>query len=138
MNAKRSQSRMPSRSNGLNVFAGDTLEAHDALIERAHERIHEVKDTYHGQTVSFEYRDEIVTAKFVDAVEGDYPGTYMIVLRLPSSRVCNGPCFVHMNDERFGAVVVSDGSGLVGITAKALAHRRPIAIPLDPDMLRCA
>jgi hypothetical protein len=122
------------RTKGLGVFAGETLEAYDTLIERARERIHEINDTYHGQTISFEYRDEIVAGKFIAAIEGEYPGTYMIVLRTPSSRVCNGPCFVHMNDERFGAIVVADDHGHVGITAKALPEKRVLGIPLDFDM----
>ena len=133
MKTKRLRSRVASRSDGLNVFAGDTLEAYDTLIERAHERIHEIKNTYRGQTISFEYRDELVTGKFIDAVEGNYPGTFMIVLRIPSSRVCNGPCFVHMNEERLGAIVVSDGQGFVGITLKALPEKRVLAVPLDYD-----
>jgi hypothetical protein len=125
---------LPRRSNRLGVFAGETLEAYDTLIERARERIHEVNDTYHGQTISFEYRDEIVAGKFIAAIEGEYPGTYMIVLQIPSSRVCNGPCFVHMNDERFGAIVVADNHGRVGITAKALPQNRELGMSLDFDM----
>jgi hypothetical protein len=125
---------LPRRSNRLGVFDGETLEAYDTLIERVRERIHEVNDTYHGQTISFEYRDEIVTGKFIAAIEAEYPGTYMIVLQIPSSRVCNGPCFVHMNDERFGAIVVADNHGRVGITAKALPQNRALGISLDFDM----
>jgi hypothetical protein len=131
---KRSRSPLPRRLNGLGVFAGETLEAYDTLIDRARERIHEVNDTYHGQTISFEYRNEIITGKFIAAIEGEYPGTYMIVLQVPSSRVCNGPCFVHMNDERFSAIVVADNHGRVGITAKALPKNRAPGISLDFDM----
>jgi len=134
---KRLRSRMPRRMEGLNVFAGESLEAYDTLIERARKRIHEINDTYHGQTISFEYRDEIVTAKFIASIEGECPGTYMIVLQLPSSRVCNGPCFIHMHDERFGAIVVTGRNGIVGITAKALPENRVVAVPFDADML-CA
>jgi hypothetical protein len=134
---KRSRSRLPRRTEGLSVFASESLEAYDTLIERAQKRIHEINDTYHCQTISFEYRDEIVTAKFVTAIEGQFPGTYMIVLQLPSSRVCNGPCFIHMNDERFGAIVVTGRNGVVGITAKALPENRILAVPFDADML-CA
>jgi len=137
MRIKRLRSRMPGRLEGLNVFAGESLEACDALIERAQKRIHEINDTYHGQTISFEYRDEVVTGKFITAIEATYPGTYMTVLQLPSSRVCNGPCFIHMNDERFGAIVVTDHHGHVGITAKALPENRVLAVPLDADVL-CA
>ena len=59
----------------------------------------------------------------------------MIVLRLSSSRACNGPCFIHMNDERFGAIVVSDDQGYVGITLKALPEKRFLAVPLDYDIV---
>jgi hypothetical protein len=120
--------------DGVNVFAGDTLEAYDTLIERAHERIQEIKDAYCGQTISFEYRDEVITGKFINAVTGNYPGTVMIVLRIPSSRGCNGPCFVHVNGERFGAIAVSDDQGFVGITVKALPERRFLSVPLDNDI----
>jgi hypothetical protein len=121
---------------GLSVFAGESLEAYDTLIERAQKHIHEINDTYRGRTISFEYRNEIVTGKFITAVEGQCPGTYMIVLQLPSSRVCNGPCFMHMVvDERFGAVVVTGKGGIVGITAKALPQNRVLAVPFDADMI---
>jgi len=135
MRMKRLRSLVPRRLEGLSVFAGESLEAYDTLIGRAHERVHEINDTYQGQTISFEYRDEVVTGKFINAIEGAYPGTYMIVLQLPSSRVCNGPCFIHMNDERFGAIVVTDNQGRVGITAKALPQKRVLAVPFDADML---
>jgi hypothetical protein len=132
---KRSRSRMPRRLETLNVFAGESLEAYDTLIERAQKRIHEINDTYHGQTISFEYRDEVVTGKFITAIEGEFPGTYMIVLQIPSSRVCNGPCFVHMVDERFGAIVVTGKGGIVGITAKAWPQNRVLAVPFNADMI---
>ena len=132
---KRSRSRLPRRLESLNVFASEGLEAYDTLIERAHQRIHEINNTYHGQTISFEYGDEVVTARFVVAVEGEFPGTYMIVLQLPSSRVCNGPCFIHLDDERFGAIVVTGKNGTIGITAKAQPQNRILAVPFDADMI---
>ncbi|HTS19952.1 MAG TPA: hypothetical protein VMP11_20420 [Verrucomicrobiae bacterium] len=134
MTTKQLTEHAVGRSKSLAVFAGDMIEPYDTLIRRAQERIHEIKDTYQGQTMSFEYLDEVVTGRFIDAVEGDYPGTYMIVLRVPSSRLFIGPCFVHMNDERFGGIIVSDDQGLAGITVKALPERRFLAIPLDADL----
>ena len=133
---KRSRTTVPSRFNGLSIFAGERLQTCDELIQRTQEMIQGIKHTYHNKSLTFDYDNEEVRGKFVDAVEGDFPGTYMIVLKLASSRVCSGPCFVHLGDERIGAIVVTGKHGLVGITAKAVPHRKMATI--DSELTRCA
>jgi hypothetical protein len=138
---KRSLKARSSHPNGLRIFAGpdDKLEGFDQVVERAHEEIEEIKQAYRNKTLSFDYNDEIVAGEFVTAIEGDFPGTYMIVLRVPSSRVFSGPCFVHLHGERIGGIVVTAKNGLVGITAKAIPQKRATSFSHSRSALaKCA
>jgi hypothetical protein len=136
---KGSRTKLPNRLNGLTIFAGEKPESYDTLVQRAHDRVKRLKESCQDKHLSFEYHGELVRAKFVDAVEGDFPGTFMIVLRIASSRTCYGPCFVRLEDERITGIVVTSKSGLVGITAKALPRRQSITVPSDQsDLVHCA
>lgn len=121
---KQIQKKLLSWSNSVSIFATpfDSVTTHEYRMQRAHEEIENLKNAYHGKNVSFTYRSEKIRGKFVTAVLGDYPGTYMVVLRISSSRICSGPCFVHLHGRRIGGLVVTGEGGLVGITAKAIAH----------------
>jgi hypothetical protein len=136
---KRSRTKLPNRLNGLTVFAGEKPESYDTLVQRAHDRVKQLKESCQDWPLSFEYDGELVRGKFVDVVEGDFPGTFMIVLRIPSSRMCYGPCFLRLEDEHVNGIVVTGKGGLVGITAKALPQRQSVTVPSDQsDLVRCA
>jgi hypothetical protein len=136
---KHSCRKLRNRLNGLTVFTGDEPESYDELMQRAQEKIQELKRTYQDRYLSFEYYDELVRGRFVDAVEGDFPGTFMIVLRIPSSRICSGPCFVHLQDGFASGIVVTGKGGLVGITARAFPQRQSANLHREhSDLERCA
>jgi hypothetical protein len=136
---KGSIGKLSHRLDGLTVFAGDEPESYDELVQRAQERIRELKDTCQDNYLSFEYNDEWVRGRFVDAVEGNFPGTFMIVLRIPSSRICSGPCFVNLPDEVISGIVVTGKNGLVGITTKAFPRKKSATWHYDQaDFARCA
>ena len=125
--------------NGLTIFAGEKPESYDDLVQRAQDRIEQLKESCRDKHLSFEYDGELVRGKFIDAVAGDFPGTFMIVLRIPSSRMCYGPCSVRLDDERINGIIVTSKSGQVGITAKALPQRQSVSVPSDQsDLVRCA
>jgi hypothetical protein len=128
---KRSSSAITRQFEGLSIFAADQEdpETYFDLIERAQEEIEDVKLALHHKAVGFAYDGGTVRGKFVTALEGDYPGTFMIVLRVPSSRICAGPCFLSLHGERVGGIVVTGNDGLVGITMKAGLGRRVDVIP---------
>jgi hypothetical protein len=125
---KQSRMTLPSRFNGLSIFASEDLETYDSLAQRAQDQIAEIKHAYHNKHLSFDYRDEVVRGKFVTALEGDFPGTYMVVLKIASSRICSGPCFLHLQGRRIGAIVVTGEHGLVGITAKAMPETKTVSL----------
>ena len=121
---KQSRMTLPSRFNGLSIFAGEDLETCDSLAQRAQNQIEEIKRAYHNKHLSFDYGGEVVRGKFVTALEGDFPGTYMVVLKIASSRICSGPCFMHLQGRRVAGIVVTGNHGLVGITAKAMPENK--------------
>lgn len=125
---KRSQTAVLSWSDRLSIFASrfDSPQTHSYRIRRAQEQIEELKFAYQNRNVSFVYHGETIRGKFVDAVKGDYPGTYMIVLRIGSSRICAGPCLVRLLGVPVGGIVVTGNDGLVGITAKATSRERAL------------
>ena len=136
---KRSRTKLPNRLKGLTIFAGEKPESYDDLTQRAQNRIKQFKESYRDKHLSLEYDGEPVRGKFVNAVEGDFPGTFMIVLRITSSRMCYGPCSVRLEDERINGIVVTGKSGLVGVTAKALLQRQSVTVPSDQsDLVQCA
>jgi hypothetical protein len=135
---KHSRTMLPNRLNKLSVFAGDAPESYDELVQRAQERIKQLKESCRNEHLCFEYDGEKIRGEFVDAVAGDFPGTFMIVLRIPSSRVCSGPCFAWLDDERIGGIVVTGKGGLVGITVKALPQRQTAALDREHSLERCA
>jgi len=128
-----------NRFNGLSVFAGDRPESYDALLERAEQKIDHIKEAYGGGGhISFEYDGEVIRGAFVDVVPGEFPGTFMIVLRIPSSRLCTGPCFLRLLDEHLGGIAVTANSGLVGITAKALPVPATALLDNEETLAHCA
>lgn len=88
-------------------------------MERAREQIQEFKCVYRDRSLSFDYRRETIRGKFVSAIEGDIPGTYMVILKIPSSRICSGPCYLRVGGRRVGGIVVTGSEGIVGIAARA-------------------
>lgn len=108
-------------SDGLWIFsgAGESVEVREHLRHRALEEIEDIKLAYAERRVTFEYRGETIRGTFVDAIEGEFPGTYTLVLRIPSSRICQGPCFIHdLHGNHVGGIVVTGEHGLIAITAK--------------------
>ena len=122
---KRSNSTMTRRFEGLSIFAGngDNPETSFDLMALAQEEIGELKLAFYHKAVVFEYNGETITGRFVTAIEGEYPGTLMIVARIASSRLCSGPCFVHLRGERVGGIVVTGSERLVGITVKVRVEK---------------
>jgi hypothetical protein len=136
---KRSRTKLPNRLNGLTIFAGEKPESYDSLVQRAQDRIKQLKESCQDKHLSFEYDGELVRGMFVNAVEGDFPGTFMVVLRIASSRICYGPCFLRLQDEHISGIVVTGKGGLVGITAKALPQRQTVKVPANQsDLAHCA
>lgn len=128
-------------SDRVSIFATrfDSPRTYQYRIQRAQEQIDELKLAYRNRTVSFVHHGETIRGKFVNAVHGDYPGTYMMVLRISSSRVCNGPCYVRLPGGRVGGIVVTGAGGLVGITARATARERTtIEFPSHPVLAHAA
>jgi len=128
---KRSSSAVTRRFEGLSIFAGDREDAemYFDLMERAQEEIADIKLALHHKAVVFAYDGETIRGKFLTALEGDYPGTYMIVLRVASSRICTGTCFLSLHGQRIGGIAVTGNDGLVGITMKAGVSRQADIIP---------
>lgn len=110
---KGPRSELLNWSERLSIFRPrfDDLETCTYRMERAREQIQEFKRMYRGGNLSFVYRRETIHGKFVTAIEGDIPGTYMVILRIRSSRICSGPCFLRVGYRRIG--------GIVGIAARA-------------------
>ena len=127
----RSGSAITRRFEGLSIFAGDREDAEACfdMLARVQEEIADIKLACHHKAVVFAYDGEAIRGRFVTALEGDYPGTFMIVLRVASSRICAGPCFLYLHGERVGGIVVTGDGGLVGITLKARVGKRADVIP---------
>ena len=136
MKCSRTKSR--KRSNGLTIFAGEKPESYDDLRHCAEEKIRHLKESRREEHLAFEYNGELVRGRFIDAVEGDFPGTFMIVLRIASSRHCYGPCVVRLRDERVNGIVVTRKAGMVGITAKALPQRQTATLDHEHSLAICA
>jgi len=43
----------------------------------------------------------------------------MVVLKIASSRICSGPCFLRLGCTRVGGIVVTGRDGIIGIAARA-------------------
>jgi hypothetical protein len=84
-------------------------------LERAQERIEELKRRYGHKHLSFDYQHETICGEFVTAVEADVPGTYVVVLKIASSRICSGPCFLRVAGTRIGGIIETGYDGIVGI-----------------------
>jgi hypothetical protein len=110
-----------SWSDRLSVFASrfDDHETRGYRLERAREQIEGLKRRYRHRSLSFDYQTETIRGRFVTAIEGDFPGTYMVILKIASSRVCSGPCYLRLAGTRVGGIVVTGRDGIVGITARA-------------------
>ena len=116
---RRARSMLLSWSDRLSVFASG-FEDHETCayrIQQARERIKEFNRRYCNRSLSFDYLSETIRGKFVTAIEGDFPGTYMVVLKIASSRICSGPCFLRVAGTRVGGIVVTGNDGIVGIAA---------------------
>ena len=118
---KHPQTALLTWFDRLTIFAGpvDSPSTYNYRMQRAREEIENLKQSYHGKSLSFEYCHETIRGTFETAIECDFPGTYMVVLKIASSRICSGPCFVGIHGKRVGGIVVTGEDGLIGITAKA-------------------
>ena len=118
---RRSRNMLLSWSDRLSIFASrfDDPETCEYRLEQAREHIEALKHNYCHKSLSFDYQSETIRAQFVTAIEGDFPGTYMVVLKIASSRVCSGPCYLRVGGTRVGGIVVTGRDGMVGITARA-------------------
>ena len=127
----RSSSAITRQFEGLSIFAGDGDDPETSfdLMARAQEEIADIKLAFRHEAVAFVYDGETIRGRVVTAIEGDYPGTFMIVLRVASSRICTGACFVHLHGRRVGGIVVTGNGGLVGITVKARVGKETDVIP---------
>jgi len=123
---KRSQKALLSWSDRLSIFATrfDSRETYAYRTERAREQIEEFKRAYHQRSLSFCFQGEAIRGRFITAIEGDFPGTYMVILKIASSRICSGPCFLRVRGARVGGIAVTGNDGIIAITAKATAHER--------------
>jgi len=110
-----------SWSDRLSMFASrfDDPETCAYRLEQARERITHIKGRYRNKGLSFDYLSETIRGEFVTAIEGDFPGTYMVVLKIPSSRVCNGPCFLRLGGTRVKAMAITGCDGIIGIAVSA-------------------
>jgi hypothetical protein len=108
-----------SWSDRLSMFVArfDDPETCAYQITRAREQIQELKRKYGNKSLSFDYQTETIRGEFMTAIEGDFPGGYMVVLRIASSRICSGPCFLRIAGTRIGGIAVSGRDGIVGIAA---------------------
>jgi hypothetical protein len=86
-------------------------------LELARKQIEELKHRYCHKSLLFDYQGETIRGEFVTAIEGDFPGTYMVVLKIASSRICSGPCFLRIAGTRIGGLVVTGYDGIIGIAA---------------------
>jgi len=118
---RRSRRMLLSWSDRLSVFSSrfDDPETCAYRLERAREHIEELKRKYCNSSLSFDYQSETIRGQFVTAIEGDFPGTYMVVLKIASSRICSGPCFLRVGGTRVGGIVVTGRDGIIGIAARA-------------------
>ncbi len=106
-----------SWSDRLSMFASrfDDPETCAYRLEQAREQIEEIKRRYSHKGLSFDFHNETIRGEFVTAIEGDFPGTYMVVLRIPSSRICNGPCFLRLGGTRVKGIAMTGRDGIIGI-----------------------
>ena len=118
---KSSRTLLLNWSDRLSIFTSrfDDVETCEYRLEQAREHIEELKRRYSDRSLSFDYQNETIRGNFVTALEGDFPGTYMVVLRIASSRVCNGPCFLRVAGTRVSGIAVTGRDGIVGIAVTA-------------------
>jgi hypothetical protein len=114
---KRSRGMLLSWSDRLSMFASrfDDPETSAYRITRARDVMEELKRTYHDRSLSFDFQNETIRGEFMTAIEGDFPGAYMVVVRIASSRICSGPCFLRVAGTRMGGIAVSGRDGIIGI-----------------------
>ena len=123
---KQKQQALLGWADRLSIFASryDSDETYEYRMQRAREQIEDIKHMYRGRTMVFDYSGETLRGEFLTAMEGDYPGVYMVVLKIASSRVCRGPCFLRVGGTRVGGIVVTGNDGIIGISARATALKR--------------
>ena len=114
---KRSRKMLLSWSDRLSMFTSSFADPITIAyrLERARECIEEFKSRYSHKRLSFDYQHETICGEFVTAVEADVPGTYVVVLKIASSRICSGPCFLRAAGTRIGGIVETGYDGIVGI-----------------------
>jgi hypothetical protein len=108
-----------SWSDRLSMFTGCLADPGTIAyrVGRAREQINQLKRTYGNKHLCFDYEHETIRGAFVTAIEGDVPGTYVVVLKIASSRICSGPCYLRMGGTRVGGIIETADDGIVGIAA---------------------
>ena len=118
---RRSRSMLLSWSDRLGMFASrfDDPRTCAYRLERAREQIEQLKRKYCDKSLSFDYQSETIRGEFVTAIDGDFPGMYVVVLKIASSRICSGPCFLRVAGTRIRGIVVTGRDGIIGVAATA-------------------
>ena len=118
---RRSQSMLLSWSDRLSMFVSRFQDSQTCgyRLAQARRQIKELKQKYSNRSLCFDYHTETIRGEFVAAIEGDVPGTYMVVLKIASSRLCNGPCFLRVAGTRMSGLAVTGSEGIVGIALAA-------------------
>jgi hypothetical protein len=116
---RRSRIMLLSWSDRLSMFASRFIDAETRAyqLERTRERIEELKRKYSHKHLCFDYQSETIRGEFVTAIEGDFPGTYVVVLKIASSRICSGPCFLRVAGTRVTGIIATGCDGIIGIAA---------------------
>jgi hypothetical protein len=117
---KRSGKELLSWSDRVSMFRPRYEDAETSAYrsERAREMIEKLKRVYADECMLFDYHYEQIRGRFVTAVEADIPGTYTVVLRISSSRICTGPCVLRVGATLIGGIILTGSDGIVGITAR--------------------
>jgi hypothetical protein len=118
---RRSRKMLLSWSDRLSMYAASFTDPGTIVyrLERARECIEDLKNKYRHKHLSFDYQHETICGEFVTAAEADIPGTYVVVLKLASSRICSGPCLLRVAGTRKGGIVETGEDGIVGIVTMA-------------------
>ena len=93
--------------------------AREYRLLRAQETIEKIKRVYQGEFLLFEYQRERICGRFITALEGEIAGTYTVVLKISSSRICSGPCGVRLGGKLVDGIISTGAGGFVEITVRA-------------------
>jgi hypothetical protein len=116
---KPSRTMLLSWSDRLSVFTSRFLDSETCAyrLKQARKQIEALNQRFCNKTVMFDYQKETIRGAFVSAIEGDFPGTYMVILKIASSRCCNGPCFLRFAGTRAEGIAITGRDGIIGIAA---------------------